>query len=80
MVAAFCRRSHFDLRKERVHVSIPSCLKIGRSPRRAQVCSIMEGFGDVSRPFARQARTILFPLNSRRLDAAGLSRHTLVPP
>ena len=37
MVASFCRRSHFDLRKERLHVSIPSCLKIGRSPRRADV-------------------------------------------
>jgi hypothetical protein len=37
MIASFCRRSHFDLRKERLHVSIPSCLKIGRSPRRADV-------------------------------------------
>jgi hypothetical protein len=73
MVASFCRRSHFDLRKEKLHVSILLCLKIGRSPRRAQVCSIVECLGDYNRPLTRQARTNSVLTSYRRLDATGLS-------
>ena len=45
LVAPFCRQSHFVLRKDKLRVTVPPCLKIGqlnRSPRRAEFCSITE--------------------------------------
>jgi hypothetical protein len=75
MVASFCRRSHFDLRKERLHVSVLLCLKIGRSPRRAlrSVRSQNDLATIVALSLAKLEQTLFSLSTNRRLDAAGLS-------